>query len=378
MKSGFSKSLVVLTIIIVLGIILMPGYLRKALIYGHVGIDDYTIFQNRIIKKGHAIAWNNHKNYNRATISAPDSIYFRQFGTVAFLVVKNDSILFEEYWDGYSDSSYSNSFSMAKSIISLLIGCLYDEGKIKSLDQPVSDFLEESQDTRLGKIHIRDLLTMSSGLDWDEAYSSAFSKTTQAYYGNDLAKLVTRLETKSAPGKIFNYQSCDTQLLGMIIEKASGKHISDYASEKLWQPLGAEHDAIWSLDRKNGLEKAYCCFNSNARDFARIGQMILDSGQFSGRQILSSSYIRQAASPASWLKDKYGKSCDYYGYHIWMLNYKGMKVTYARGILGQYIFMIPAKNMVIVRLGTKRDEKKIGSVPEDVFRYLDIALKIDL
>lgn len=217
---------------------------------------------------------------------------------------------------------------------------------------------------------------MSSGLDWDEAYSSAFSITTKAYYGKNLNELVSNLKIAETPGKIFRYKSCDTQLLSMIVENASGKSLAQYASEKLWQPLGAEHDAYWCLDKKEGNEKAYCCFNSNARDFARIGQLVLDSGQCNGHQLISKDYLKEATSAASWLVDENGEKCDWYGYQFWKLTYQGVNVTYARGILGQYIFIIPEKKMVIVRLGHKRSDVKRGSVPEDVFIYLDAAFRL--
>jgi len=376
MKSLIFKSLAILLVLAIAIWLLMPSYLRKALIYQHAGIEDYTLFANGMVEKGTPIPWAIHKNYNKVKISDSSLAHFSEFGTIAFLVIKNDSILHEEYWDGYSDSSYSNSFSMAKSIVSLLIGCALDEGKIKSLDQPITDYIADYKGPEYEKITIKDLLTMSSGLNWDEAYSSAFSITTKAYYGNDLPGLVASLEPIEEPGKVHRYKSGDTQILSMIVEKATGKHLAEYASEKLWKPLGAEHSALWSLDKEDGNEKAYCCFNSNARDFARIGQMLLDSGQFNGKQIVSKEYIRHATSPAVWLKDDKGKSCNYYGYQTWMITYKGMKINYARGILGQYIFVIPDKHAVIVRLGHKRSEVYAGIVPTDVFIFLDAALSL--
>jgi CubicO group peptidase (beta-lactamase class C family) len=376
MKKYFYRSVAILFLVSVITWIFLPSYLRNALIYQHPDIDDYKIFQNRVVEKGIPCPWNLHKDYNKARLSESALKYIERYKTVAFLVLKNDSILHEEYWDGYTDSTSSGSFSVAKSIVSMLIGCLLDEGKIKSLDQPMTDFVSEFQDPGLKKISIRDLLTMSSGLGWDESYSSATSITTQAYYGNEITKLVTSLKPVELPGRVFRYKSCDSQILSLIVERSSGKHLAEYASEKLWKPLGAEHSALWSLDHKDGDEKAYCCFNSNARDFARIGQMLLDSGQFNGKQILSKEYIRQATSPATWLKDERGATCDWYGYQIWMLNYKGVKINYARGILGQYIFMIPEKKMVIVRLGHKRSELKRGILPDDIYKYLDAAFSL--
>ena len=366
----------ILLLILLLAWIITPFYLKKALVYQHPDIDDYSIFANREIKSGQPIPWHNSPELNQKKIGSSYNEYFRAYGTVAFLVIQNDSILHEEYWDNYSDSSLSGSFSMAKSIVSLLIGCLVDEGKIKSLDEPVTNYIDGLKDPGFSKIRIIDLLTMSSGLEWDEAYSSATSITTQAYYGKDLTALVSGLKIKEPAGKVFNYQSCDTQLLSMIVSKASGMHMSDYAALKLWKPMGAEHPALWSLDNAGGIEKAYCCFNSNARDFARIGQMLLDSGEFHGNRILSAEYVQKATSPASWLHDEHGKSCDYYGYQIWMLNYKGMKINYARGILGQYIFMIPDKKAVVVRLGHKRSDSRRNGIPEDIYIYLDAALEL--
>ncbi|NVO21666.1 MAG: serine hydrolase [Bacteroidetes bacterium] len=372
----FYKILTFVVLLLIVTWFLMPRYLRKALIYQKPGIEDYTIFANRKVKIGTPIPWALAKDYNKVKISDTCLAHINEFGTVAFLVLKNDSILHEEYWDGYSDTSYSNSFSMAKSFVSLMIGCLVDEGKIKSLDQPITDFIDAYTLPEYTHITIKDLLTMSSGLKWDEAYSSAFSVTTQAYYGNDLPKLMASLRLAEEPGKIHRYKSCDSQLLSMIVEKASGKSLAEYASEKLWIPLGAERDALWSLDQENGSEKAYCCFNSNARDFARIGQMVLDSGQFNGKQLVSKEYIRQATTPDTWLKDEKGNTCNWYGYQFWTLTYKGMKVNFARGILGQYIFMIPDKKAVIVRLGHKRSTEKKGEIPLDVFMFLDAGLSI--
>ncbi len=369
---------VVVIIIIVLGIAFLtaPSYLRKALIYLYAGIDDQYKFETRTIKAGKAIPWKVSANYNK--IKPSDSLHksIESYKTIAYLVIQNDSIRYEEYWDHYSDSSVTNAFSATKSIISLLVGIAIDEGKIKSVDQKVSDFFPEFAEGYGKELTIKHLLTMSSGLNWDESYGSLFSKTTQAYYGNDLKKLIFDLKITSQPGKEFNYLSGNTQLLAFILVKATGKHVADYASEKLWQPLGAEHDALWYLDKKNGMEKSYCCFSSNARDFARIGQMVLDSGKYNGKQIVSYSYLSQALARDTFLIDENKESVGYYGYHWWIVDYKGMKIPLARGILGEYIFVIPQLNAVVVRLGHKRDTVYKNNMPIDVFLYLEAALEI--
>jgi CubicO group peptidase (beta-lactamase class C family) len=373
------KSLRIILIIAAVSVVALwftPDYIGKAIMNGHARINNYKIFENRLVQNAAPIPWQHDSLYN---IQKLDKVYqsiFDTYGTTAFVVIRNKKIVHEEYWDGASDTTRSNSFSMAKSMVSLLIGSLLDEGKIKSLDQPITDFLPEFKNTNGFTLRIKDLLTMSSGIDWDEGYSSLFSPTTKAYYGSQLEKQMLELRIINQPGKVFNYQSCDTQLLSLIIEKITGKTLSEFASEKLWKPLGAEHPALWSLDHEGGIEKAYCCFNSTATDFARIGQMVLDSGQFNNRQIISKAYIKQATTPAKWIKGEDGNPLNYYGYQFWLLTHKGQKVVYARGILGQYIFIIPSLNAVAVRLGTARSEKRVNDLPEDIFTYLDATFAL--
>jgi CubicO group peptidase (beta-lactamase class C family) len=362
--------------ILLLIIVLAPAYTWRALLYGHAKINNYSIFENRLVPAAQGIPWQHDSLYNSVKINPSLLSEFDSFGTTSFVLIHNNKILHEEYWDGTNDTTRSNSFSAAKSIVSVLIGCLVDEGKIKTVDQPITDFLPDFKNTNGFTLRIKDLLTMSSGLDWDEGYSSLFSPTTEAYYGTQLEDQMLDLSVKSEPGKVFNYQSCNTELLSLIIAKASGKTLSDYASEKLWKPLGAEHSAFWSLDHDGGVEKAYCCFNSTATDFARIGQMMLDSGLFNKQQIVSKAYLKQATSPALWITGEDGNPCNYYGYQFWMLTHKNHKVVYARGILGQYIFIIPSLNAVVVRKGTDRSKSYRNYAPTDVYTYLDAAFEM--
>ena len=372
------KILIAITVILTAGIIiwfLLPRYMQGALLYLKPGILDYNIFENRTVNNGSVIQWPVDEKYNAIKISSQALNEIEKYKTVAYLVIKDGKLLHEEYWDGWTDTTISNSFSMAKSIISLLIGCLADEGKL-SLDDTVHKYIPELQDQPDHPILIRHLLSMSSGLDWDESYSNLTSVTTEAYYGDDITHLVTSLKPDEEPGKIHRYKSCDTQLLGIIVARVSGMSISDYASRKIWQPLGAGSPALWSLDSNNGTEKAYCCFNSTARDFARIGQMVLDSGMFNGQQVVSKDYILRATSSATTLTDEDGKPCEYYGYQFWLTDYKGYQVVYARGILGQYIFVITSLNTVIVRLGHQRSDIYKNHIPTDALVYFEEGIRL--
>jgi CubicO group peptidase (beta-lactamase class C family) len=352
-------------------------YIVRALIYQQVNIDDYKIFHNRTVKAGTPQPWRLHAKYNTYQLSHDQLKYLNDFRTVAFLVVKDTALLFESYWDGYGKDSYSNSFSMAKSIVSLLMGCAISDGYVKSIDEPIGNYLPDFAEGDKAKITIKHLLTMSSGLSWDESYSTLFSLTTQGYYGNDLPKLVLNQRVVKEPGKLFEYRSGDTQLLSLIIEKATGKTLADYASEKIWSKIGAEHDALWCLDRKDGVEKAFCCFNTNARDFARFGQLVLNGGRWNGEQIVPEEYLNESLTPASYLFDpETNKNVDFYGYQWWMINVDGYKAWYARGLLGQYIFVIPDLNSVVVRLGHVRNNNRIDGTPEDVYQYIRYGISI--
>jgi CubicO group peptidase (beta-lactamase class C family) len=250
--------------------------------------------------------------------------------------------------------------------VSVLVGAAIHDGLIKSVYEPVGDFLPEFKVGDKAKVTIIDLLTMSSGSDWDEAYINPFSITTELYYGPDVYITATGVKIINTPGTLHKYKSGDSQLLGLIVEKATGKTLSEYASEKLWQPLGAEHPALWSTDHANGHEKAYCCFNSNVRDFARIGKLMLDSGKINGVPVIDSSYYANSIAPCN-IPDASGRPCLYYGYQ-WWIDPLHPGIFYARGILGQYIIVMPAKKTIIVRLG-KYTGQRHNTVPEEV-RYL--------
>lgn len=340
-------------------------------------IYEYKIFNNSTVEAGRSRKWPAGKDYNTKKIPSEHLTYINTLNTVAYLIIKDDSIRYEEYWNAGSDTSHTNSFSMAKTIVSILVGIAIEEKKIKNIDQPVGDFIPEYKEGSKSKITIRHLLTMSSGINFDESYTNPIGFAAEAYFGNDLHKLIFKYDALEVPGKYFEYLSGNTQLLGFVLTQATGMSLSEYASEKLWKAVEAQHDAYWSLDRENGVEKAYCCFNSNARDFARIGKLYLDSGRWNGKQVVPEKYVLESIQPAPTIeKDDHSKN-NRYGYSWWLLpDYKGHSVFYARGILGQYIIMIPDFRMIIVRLGEKRELSSINGHPADVYRYITIALEM--
>jgi CubicO group peptidase (beta-lactamase class C family) len=358
--------LLLLLVLVFSGYAFISGktWLFKEVAYNFADIDDYTIFSNHTVAVGQPQPWPVAEHFNRPVM--PDTVknLLEGIQSIGVAIIKNDSLLFEKYWDGYSDTSKSGSFSMAKSITSLLIGAALQEGRIKSIGEPVGNYLPEFTTGEKANVRIVDLLTMSSGTNWDESYSNPFSVTAALYYSNDVYTIATGVQMVKQPGTYHSYKSGDTQLLGLVLEKATKKTLSEYAAEKLWQPMGAEHPALWSTDRPGGHEKAYCCFNTNARDFARIGQLMLDSGRWKGTRIIPADYYSKSVAPCR-IMDNSKKPCDYYGFQWWLVPYEP-GVFYARGILGQYIIVMPAQRLVIVRLGKHRGARRFGTVPEEV------------
>lgn len=179
---------------------------------------------------------------------------------------------------------------------------------------------------------------------------------------------MSTVKAQNEPGKVFRYKSGETQLLGMVVEKAVGKSLSQYAEEKLWKPMHATKPALWSVDNPEGIEKCYCCFNATARDFARFGLLYLHKGNWQGTQIVDTSFVEESTVPAP-LLDEEGKPLDHYGLKWWVAKVENEQVFYMRGILGQYICVIPSKHIVFVRLGHKAGSK-LGPHRTDFMEYL--------
>lgn len=374
----WKKILIAIPVAVIIAYLCLPFYAKKALIYWFPTIDDLNIFEHATVHAPDSCwEWAISDKYNSYKLSKEDSAYIDDMKTVSFLVIRNDSILYETYRGGWNDTLTSNLFSATKSIVGTLVGIAMDEGKIGSVDDKVMKYIPEYNRGRQKDITIRNLLTMSAGMDWDEAYASLFSVTTHGYYGNDLYKLIMGLDIVDTPGVQYSYRSGETQLLSFVLEAATGETISKYAEKKLWQPMMAGQDAFWLLDKKNGDEKSFCCFHTTARDAARFGRLMLNMGNWNGRQLVSREYMEEALAPASYLKDQWGKDpLTYYGYQTWIMNYKGERCPYFRGMLGQYIIAIPSKNAVVVRLGHKRSREYVKELTTDIIRYMEIAEKI--
>ncbi|MFN5385173.1 MAG: serine hydrolase domain-containing protein [Bacteroidota bacterium] len=280
----------------------------------------------------------------------------------SFLLFRNDSLVCERYFEPVADTVMTNSFSMAKTITCLLFQRAIEEGKIASWDEPVRKFLPwvgkaavekgeavdgvspDQMEANAAALTLRHLITMSAGLQWNESYQSPFGITAKAYYGSDIEATMREVPVVVMPGTQFEYQSGSTQLLGLVLEQVTGKHLSDLASDWLWKPLGMEAPAYWSLDKANGRELNFCCVNARSRDFGRLGLMVLHNG----KGLVDSGFLAMARKPF----EMGGKTLvPFYGHSFWLGSVDGVDFQFFNGLKGQYIVVIPSKNMVVVRTG---------------------------
>ncbi len=275
--------------------------------------------------------------------------------TIAFLVIKDDVMVYEKYYQGHSFDSVSMAFSATKSILSVLIGIAVDEGLIKSIDQPVSDYIPELKDSGFENVTLKSLLQMHSGINYIEN-DDPFGEHVLFNYTANLRKAIYNLKTLKNHSDNFVYRSSDNAVLGLVLDRAlKGKTITQYTQEKLWEPLGMEFDGIWTLDSESdGLEKTWCCLSATARDFAKFGRLYLNNGNWNGKQVVSREWVNEsltgAFDSATWPISELTTGFDNYGYQWWLCS--GNREDYmARGKNGQFIYVNPSMKTIIVRLG---------------------------
>jgi CubicO group peptidase (beta-lactamase class C family) len=276
--------------------------------------------------------------------------FLRTNDTLGFVVVHEDRLVYERYFHGSDRDTLQTSFSVAKSILSTAIGIAIDEGAIGSIEDPVTDYVPEllERDRRFERITLRDLLTMSSGLRYVEPEIPVpWGDDVATYYGVDLRKVALE-ETviEGPPGEVWHYNNYNPLLLGLVMERATGMPVSEYVATRLWQPLGAESDASWSLDsERSGFEKLESGFNAVPVDYARFGLLFLHGGEWNGTQIVSEDWAETATA------DDVTDPAGFYQYFWWVDDQRSERF-YGLGNLGQYVYVAPDADVVIVRNGS--------------------------
>lgn len=281
----------------------------------------------------------------------------RESSIQGVMIVHKDSIVYEKYWGGFSNDRMATVFSVSKSITSLLCGIAVDDGYIQSIDDPVTKYLPElkGKDPRWERLTIRHLLDMRSGLDFDDTYKFSLKGLKQVNaiarlnYGHDIMKQIKKLKFRCEPGAEFRYESMTSAIMGVIIERASGKRYADYLSEKVWKPLQMESDALVNIDsRKHDVAHSFGGITLTIKDLAKIGRLYLNKGMWEGKRIVSEEWIR--------LSSEYDDSNNGYHFNWYNLKYEDYNRSpypgfYAVGIYEQVLYVNPYLDLILVRVG---------------------------
>jgi CubicO group peptidase (beta-lactamase class C family) len=300
------------------------------------------------------------------------------------LVIKDGTIVDERYLQGADAASRFTSWSMAKSFVSTLVGLALAEGRIESLDDPISDYVPELADSAYDGVPIRHVLQMSSGVDFDETYDSRFSDINLFFIklfllGKSADDTIDDYDSAEPSGRRFHYASIDTQALGMLVRAVYRRPLVEVLEERLWHPLGAAA-ASWNIDDTDGSGTAiaFCCLNARLRDFARLGQLYLQGGRWRGQRLLPEEWVRQATTPGApflepgAIPDRYGRR----GYQYqWWVPPGYHREYYAGGIWGQYVYVSEPDRLVIARTSVDPDYRQHGEESMAVFRAIADALR---
>ncbi len=346
---------------------------KRTYMVGNVtaNINDHQQFETNLIKAGQAQPIPEHPKKNSKTLDDDFKKELERLNAAAFLVVKDGQLVFEEYLSGYNDRSKTNSFSMAKTVTTMLLGIAIEEGFVRDLDQPIIDFIPEFKDDPIGKTAtVRQLSLMNSGYEWDEQYYTPFSPTVELYYGDNVTEFTTGRPFSAEPGTFWEYSSASTQLLGIFLLRALQKplgdiSLSDYLSDKLWKPLGMNDDAVWHTDNE-GMELTYCCLNTNARNYAKLGMLLMNKGKWNGQQLIPEAFVDEMLKP---------EGTSYYGLSTWLSDGQQPAFYAFSGHLGQFIINVPEHNMVVVRLGEKAHPSQ-DFLKDTLPNLIDEALKV--
>jgi len=347
-------------VLVIFLLIMSSCHVGRFFIYNFAGVNDYKIFPQitvhndpsnvfRFIQSDQSIIIDTmHISGDVSEKNMTVGEYHKQTKTTGLLIIRNDSILYENYF-GKSENQIYTSFSVSKSFVGALVGIALDEGKILSDDDPMTNYIDYwNGDSEKKRITIEHLLDMKSGIVYDENYYNPFGDIGKFYYGRHLERYLKKMDTSHEPGKDFEYASVNTLLLSLILEKATGVPTAVYLEEKLWKPLGMEYNATVNYDRKKGVFKAFTGLNATLKDYAKFGRLYLHWGMWNGKQIISKKWIERVRNRRASIQGKMA-----YTDQWWIV---GQGDFCAIGFLGQYIYVHPAKNLIIVRTGEKSEK----------------------
>ncbi|MDJ0682227.1 MAG: serine hydrolase [Xenococcaceae cyanobacterium MO_167.B52] len=303
--------------------------------------------------------------------------YAETSNSSALLVIHQGQLVLERYWGEFTPSSTFNAMSMSKTITALLIGIAIDQGDLESELEPVANYIQEWSDDKRHKITIQDLLYMQSGLRNQDNTNNPASDLVKMFAGTDVDAIALKIPAVQEPKQAFDYNNANTQILSEVLERVTGERYADYLSNNLWKPLQADNANLW-LDRSQGNPKAFCCLFATPRDWARIGQLLLDQGKVNNKQIVGSAWLDKMIQPSP-LEAKYG-------YHIWLQArtqekpgvydktaskpFLAKDTIYLDGASRQRVYIVPSLKLVIVRVGEKPEQWDDSVIPNTLVNSL--------
>lgn len=367
-----------------LALFLWKPYLLSVLKNRTPGAETYKIFPQEILHKSdsafHFVRSARQRNdldtlhvLDGNNQSIPLKEYLKNGAVNAFIVIRNDSILYEKYDKGYRDSTLTTIFSGAKSMISIMIGQALNDHSIKSLNEKVTRYIPElKSNPAFEEITLKNLLDMKSGLEFQDAVGGIvkafFSDEAKYYYTDDMKAQLMKVKLVNKPGTVWTYKSIDPILLGWVLQKATGKSVAQYFETNVWKQIGTQYNATWGLDQVNGLTNTASRFQVAAIDFAKIGRLYLNKGKYNGKQVVPESWVNQSinigsekpASAKGWQKSAH--------HYLWWIPQEGDKGDYAaEGMLGQRLYIDPKTNTIIVQFA----DHGAGNYPyRKISRYL--------
>ena len=352
-------------------------FVRRLFTYPDNSITDVDWYEPKEVVKGKPVELSTaNPTLDRDSLEQI-SAYAQAANSSALLVMHKGDLVWERYWEEFDAASTSNSMSMSKTILALLIGIAIAEGDIESELVPVANYIPEwSQDER-SQITIQDLLRMQSGLKNSDDTNNPLSDLVQMYAGADADGVALNIPAARPPQQVFNYNNGNSQILSEVLERATGERYADYLSSRLWQPLQANDAWVW-LDRPQGNPKPFCCLFATPRDWARVGQLFLDRGRVNNKQIVPESWLNKMIQPSTLSNN--------YGYHIWLKartdskpgvytrdadkSFLAEDTFYLDGASNQRVYIIPSQALVIVRVGEKPQQWDDAAIPNTLVKSL--------
>lgn len=345
-------------------------YLRG---YKNAQVDDLRFQETRVIPpSAHPRPWPLHSRFDEVRIPEAVLDSARAWNTVALAVVHHDSLLLSWTSDQIpgADTMRTNAFSAAKTLAAMAIGVAEMDGLL-STDDLVSKYLPRFSEGPAASLTIEHVLQMRSGIPYGENYKNPFGFMAKCTYGKDILDRLPDYTVEGMAGIPWEYQGGNTLLLQEILLQVIDEPFGSWFHRRIWDPLGAPEEARWGIDNA-GHERNYCCFYTTATGYARLGQLVLDSGRVNGTPLISPDFIRRMTTPVGTLPD--GTDIQHYGYQMWMGTHRGHAFKSMQGLHGQYVIAIPDLDLVAVRTGFFRPKEKLRSIDLDVYRTIDMAM----